>query len=180
MTEIIRFDKYERHGAYHWALYAKGGLYRDYVDSLCEWVQGQPLLDVGAGDGLIAFKLGAQGIEFEPVGVALAASKGANVVQGDACALPFEDATFNAVLFGDSIEHIQDPTAAIQEARRVLRDGGSLYVTTPPAAEKPRPYHYREYTEATLRELVEPIGFRLAAQMFVRFERIHAVFEATC
>ena len=51
----------------------------------------------------------------------------ANVEQG----LPFEDESFDVVIFGEVIEHLVDPDAALQHVSRVLARGGKLIVTTP-------------------------------------------------
>lgn len=50
------------------------------------------------------------------------------VVQGVAEALPFRDDSFDAVLFGSSLDHIVGVDAAFGEARRVCRPGGRLAV----------------------------------------------------
>jgi SAM-dependent methyltransferase len=52
-------------------------------------------------------------------------------VVADATALPFDDASFDAVTMFDVIEHVEDDARAIAEAKRVLRPGGFLLVTTP-------------------------------------------------
>lgn len=170
------FDKYRRLGDYHWREYARPTVYRDYVDGLVGWVKGREILDVGAGDGLIASKLGATGIELDETAVSLAAKHGVPVTQGDAASLPFADRHFGAVFMGDVIEHIEDPLPALREAHRVLRDGGSFYATTPPRHDPPRKYHYREYTPEELRAAVEPFGFALV-ESFTRHDRIHAHFR---
>lgn len=52
-------------------------------------------------------------------------------VVADATSLPFDDASFDAVTMFDVIEHVEDDARAIAEAKRVLRPGGFLLVTTP-------------------------------------------------
>lgn len=173
---MIDFDKYRRLGDYHWREYARASVYRSYVDGLRSWVTGDRILDVGAGDGLIAYVLGAQGLELDPMAVELAQKHGVAVFQGSALALPFEDGSFDTVFLGDVIEHLPDPEPALVEAYRVLVAGGALYVTTPPERKPLRPYHYREYTPATLQAAVEPLGYRLREPTFTRHERIHAAF----
>ena len=55
-------------------------------------------------------------------------------VQGDALALPFEDASFDAATVGFGIRNVDDLEAGLRELRRVLRPGGRvaiLEITTP-------------------------------------------------
>ena len=52
-------------------------------------------------------------------------------VCGDACALPFDDASFDVVTLFDVLEHIPDDQAAAREAMRVTRPGGHILVSTP-------------------------------------------------
>lgn len=49
-------------------------------------------------------------------------------VHGRAQAMPFEDASFDAVLCVDALHHIKDAPVALEEMRRVLRPGGRLLV----------------------------------------------------
>jgi len=53
------------------------------------------------------------------------------VVRADAAALPFATAAVDAVIMLDVVEHVADAHAVLAEARRVLRDGGSLVMSVP-------------------------------------------------
>ena len=46
-------------------------------------------------------------------------------------ALPFAAATFTHVVFDSTIEHVRDQTVTLDEAHRVLRDGGRVSLATP-------------------------------------------------
>ena len=89
------------------------------------------VLDVGCGDGQIS-RLAASGGAELVVGVdptwncvsVAAARGGASFARGEAAALPFADATFDAVVACLVFEHIRDVDAAIAEVARVLQPGG--------------------------------------------------------
>lgn len=53
------------------------------------------------------------------------------LVQGDAQALPFADAAFDAVVALDVLEHLANPALALREIGRVLAPGGLLMVSVP-------------------------------------------------
>jgi 2-polyprenyl-3-methyl-5-hydroxy-6-metoxy-1,4-benzoquinol methylase len=64
-----------------------------------------------------------------------------------------EPGAFDAVVFLQTIEHVQDPGAVLEHFRALLAPGGVAYITTPnvltlapPGAEKSgNPWHIREY-----------------------------------
>lgn len=98
------------------------------------------ILDVGCGLGTWARFLAERGHHVCGVDFSvdlLARARAAAEVPIEACAaaataLPFEDASFTAIISWGVIEHDEDgPGTALREFRRVLRPGGRLCVTVP-------------------------------------------------
>jgi SAM-dependent methyltransferase len=96
-----------------------------------------PCLEMGCGEGTNLARLVRHGT---PVGIdryvekarfAARAVPGARTLAADACALPFRDATFRAVLIRDLLHHLPEPRLATAEAARVLAPGGTLLVLEP-------------------------------------------------
>lgn len=93
----------------------------------------------------------------------------------DASCIAFPDATFDAVVFTDAIEHVRHAGRVLQEARRVLRPRGELLLTfanlnsvNQILAEKlgyPRfptnHQHFREFTLAEVRGLLDDAGLQI-------------------
>lgn len=88
------------------------------------------ILDVGAGIGSIEERLPARdvvGLEISREFLREAQRRSeAAFVQGDAGALPFRDASFDAVLFVATLQFLDDYERALEEAHRVLRSEGKL------------------------------------------------------
>ncbi|WP_241239651.1 class I SAM-dependent methyltransferase [Silicimonas algicola] len=94
---------------------------------------GVKALDLCCGHGNVTSGLvqaGAltTGLDFSPAMLCLAraAAPQARIVEGDAMALDFDDASFDAVTIGFGMPHVPDPPRVVAEARRVLRPGGRL------------------------------------------------------
>jgi SAM-dependent methyltransferase len=58
--------------------------------------------------------------------LARAAAKGLETLEGDAQRLPLADESADAVMLVSMLHHVEDPPAALAEARRILRPGGRL------------------------------------------------------
>ena len=89
------------------------------------------VLDVAAGTGLITRLLQAGGhrvvsldLSAEMLGVAH--RRGGTAVLATAEALPFPDATFDAVTFGYLLRYVPQPVDVLREFARVLRPGGAI------------------------------------------------------
>jgi ubiquinone/menaquinone biosynthesis C-methylase UbiE len=92
---------------------------------------GTALLDVGGGTGNYAAALAAEGwqvlvLDRSPEMLAQAAVKGLATKLADATALPLADESFDAVMLISMVHHVELPSLALSEARRVLRPGGRL------------------------------------------------------
>jgi SAM-dependent methyltransferase len=104
---------------------------------------GYRILDVGCGFGGTIAHLNEKLSDCELVGLniderqiararRLVQARPGNTVrfvQGDACALPFEDNAFDVVLAVECIFHFPSRRTFFHEARRVLRDAGTLAVS---------------------------------------------------
>ncbi|MCX7558406.1 methyltransferase domain-containing protein [Sulfitobacter sp. F26204] len=92
---------------------------------------GMRMLDVACGPGYVAgaaaaLEMDVQGIDYA-TGMIAAAQKrfpDLSFKVGDAEALPFADADFDAVACNMGLFHMADPLQAMREAGRVLRNGG--------------------------------------------------------
>ncbi len=97
------------------------------------------VLDVGSGDGALASMLAphAKSITcLDKSSKMVSAAKKrlrtalGNVVEGDIRDMPFANASFDVVLAFNVLVYLDDPSTALGEARRVLRQGGRLVVVT--------------------------------------------------
>jgi len=92
-------------------------------------------LEVSCGDGALLKRLQTRGFEvrgtnftrYPDAEAQVPIEDGVDILAG----LPYEDASFDAVLFLDVIEHTPDHDKALREASRVLRPGGVVILCSP-------------------------------------------------
>ena len=106
---------------------------------------GMRVLDCGCGPGTITLDIAERigsgtvvGVDMSQSQVALATKRAAergasnaSFLVGNAYALPFADASFDAVFSHALLEHLSAPPRAVGEFKRVLRPGGWLGVCAP-------------------------------------------------
>lgn len=155
--------------------------------------RGSRALDAPCGDGSLAAALREDGYDAYGVDIDASSASGARLL-GAAYKiadlngqLPFADASFDAVLSIEGIEHLRNRYGYLGEVRRVLKPGGHLILTTPnivgvrsrvrffgsgfyhrdgrPLREaNPSPFHHIGLsTFAELRYALHTSGFRLLA-----------------
>jgi SAM-dependent methyltransferase len=97
----------------------------------------------------------------------------------DPVQLPFENATFDAVVSFGVLEHVKSDSLSMREVRRVLKTAGLFFIAFLPyrlswtqavARAHGDKYHDRLYTHGRVRQLAADSGFRLVsmrhAQLF--------------
>jgi SAM-dependent methyltransferase len=142
---------------------------RDFVRSLGHVERA---LDMGCGDGRLTGELEADEVTGADVSaVALERARlrlpHARLVRLEPDApLPFADGEFELILLAETLEHVRDVQLLLSEARRVLRPGGTLAVTTPatgPLMRPPEPLspHLRFFTRRSLAGLLDELGFEV-------------------
>lgn len=133
-------------------------------------VVGKLVLDVACGAGVGAAILvdagaaGVFGLDNSTTALEEAAARDVGqslLCRGDACRLPIPDRAVPVVTSFETIEHLEEPEAFVQELRRVLHPTGVLVLSTPnalhtkPVNGKPvNPFHVREFTPDELRQLL--------------------------
>jgi ubiquinone/menaquinone biosynthesis C-methylase UbiE len=116
---------------------------RARLREILEPVAGERVLEIGPGTGYYTLELaeavGSEGaievfdIQQEMLDHTVRAARehglwNVNATRGDATELPYEDASFDAVVLIAVLGEIPDGDAALREAARVLRPGGRLVV----------------------------------------------------
>lgn len=105
--------------------------------------RGARVLDVGCGQGTTVEWLRREGAEAFGVDTAPPPGQKPYFYTADAAKLPFDDHSFEAVLFECSLSRIAQPEAALRAAHRVLRRGGALLCgdmySREPQTPTPRP-----------------------------------------
>jgi 2-polyprenyl-3-methyl-5-hydroxy-6-metoxy-1,4-benzoquinol methylase len=108
----------------------------------CMFLEDLPpgrVLDVGCGDGGFLHRMhqlgwSATGVDFDPKAIENAQARygpALTLLNTDLSRAHFLDDSFDVITMSHVIEHVPDPVALMVEARRVLKSGGRLVMTTP-------------------------------------------------
>ncbi|WP_280273945.1 demethylmenaquinone methyltransferase [Nocardia wallacei] len=94
---------------------------------------GERVLDLAAGTGVSTLEFAKSGAwcvatDFSQGMLAAGRFRKVPMVAGDATALPFADAVFDAVTVSYGLRNVSDPDAALREMLRVTKPGGRLVI----------------------------------------------------
>ncbi len=93
-----------------------------------------------------------------------------HLLTADVTRLPYQDATFDAVIFGWVLEHLQEPLHGLRELARVLKPGGKLLLMTTEhtvlGAICSRVYHCRTTKRSELKEVCRLAGLTWHRERF--------------
>ena len=123
-----------------------------------------PILDVGAGEapwrGWLPTDARYCGLDIEQAGQFGMSSEVPDVLSYPGREMPFDDASFNAVLCIEVLEHASDPLFLLEEIARVLQNDGRLVLTVPWSARRHHiPHDYHRFTRERLADLLSVADF---------------------
>jgi SAM-dependent methyltransferase len=152
-------------------------LFAQWAPILCEAggvAPGRSVLDVACGTGIVARTAaelmatadGIVGLDLNEAMLTVARRISPDIEwrQGDAEALPFADASFDAVLCQMALMFMPDRAAAIAEMARVVRDDGTVAIIVPGALD--RQPAFEPFVELAAR-LIGPDAVSLLTSYFV-------------
>ena len=134
----MEFDKYADNYDAGFMGKGSGRFYADLIKEI-EVKDGDAVLDVGCGTGTVLSYIGRQkkisgfGLDVSEKMVAIAKEKNPDYqfVSGDSASLPYVDESMDVVMACMAYHHFPDQEQFRNEAMRVLKPGGSLYISDP-------------------------------------------------
>ena len=160
----------------HWWYVGRRRIISSFVKRICDELRSEGrdeprILDIGCGTGgnleTLANFGRAEGVDISREALDFCRARGlANVREGAAETLPYEDESFDLVTGLDVVEHLDDDVAGLREMRRVLRAGGRCLVFVPAfmflwGVQDDVSHHRRRYTLSELRTKLEQAGLAI-------------------
>lgn len=155
---------------------------RQILRQSIEKKNGLKILDIGCGTGeTLTFleknypKSKLFGVDNSEVAIDFAKKRGhQNIRKVNALKLPYRENSFDYILLLDVIEHIEDDTALLKEAKRVLKKGGKIIITAPAlqfiwSEHDSEQGHFRRYTRSRLRLLAQRVRLKICRLSYFNF-----------
>lgn len=129
---------------------------------------GASLLDVGCGTGAFVTECRDRGVNAVGQDVAAQSGCGEYVYVGDLQGIHFPTEAFDVVTIHDVLEHLTDPLATLQEVRRILKQGGTLWLDFPRFHHPCGRHHWKATEHLWLLDEPQLVALLEAAGLLVR------------
>ena len=142
------------------APYTRNGIAAFVAAAAREVKAGARVVDVGAGDA--PYRELFRHVDYITIDWehSMHGDSAASDISASADQLPLDNASADAVLLTEVLEHLSAPDVALSEIARVLRPSGRLYLTVPFVwILHEMPFDYFRYTPSALLMLLERSGF---------------------
>lgn len=122
------------------------------------------VVDVGAGEspwrGWLPQSATYHGVDVDSAAKFSMSVQRRDVVYYDGNVMPFSDASFNAALCIEVLEHVPDPELLLRETCRILQANSPLILTVPWSARRHHiPHDFHRFTPEALRRMLSKAGF---------------------
>lgn len=139
------------------------------------------ILDIGCGTGeTLSFlkrlypKSELFGVDNSASAVRFSRLKGHRVIKTDATNLCLKSNHFDLILFLDVLEHIKNQKKALLEAKRFLRRGGIIIITSPAlpfiwSNHDKKQGHFRRYNKQSIQRIAKAVGLDIGFFSYFNF-----------
>jgi ubiquinone/menaquinone biosynthesis C-methylase UbiE len=175
MDLLKKFDEVEK---IHWWWEGR----RELLKVLMRPNQSNKILDIGCGTGETLTFLeqtfpgsSVYGVDNYQLAVNFTKKRGhKKIYKASAYKLPFRNNSFDIVLFLDVLEHLKDDWGAIKEAKRVLKPGGKIIITSPALSfiwsnHDTAQGHQRRYTRHQISQLAAENNLKITFISYFNF-----------
>lgn len=148
-------------GSHSWRTYPR--LFSKILDGI---ESGSKILDVGCGPGILLNRLRTErrcecyGLDISSTAMKCLWQMGISGVVACLPEIPFKKSVFDTVIATEVIEHLTDPSQALNEMKRVVRTGGLLICSVPNGcmSKEECDEHLHDFNEESFARLLNETG----------------------
>lgn len=165
----IAYETFARLEDHHFWFVSRRRIFFALLDKVLDGRKDLDILEVGCGTGGLLGPMQrygkVHGCDIDLESMQFCQQRGfPRMLVGSGYELPYRDHSFDLVGLFDTIEHIPDQDKTLAEVHRVLKPGGTLFVSVPAYqflwSQNDRiAHHCRRYTAGRLKRVVRKAGF---------------------
>lgn len=147
--------------SFYWWFVARRQLLETLIKEIAKETTEPLMLDVGCGTGINYSVMSKYGTvistDFAEEALTFSKTRGVGeLVRSSIETLPFKQASFEVITALDVLEHVDDDLKALDDLRRIMKDGGLLVITVPAygflwSEHDEALHHRRRYAASELR-----------------------------